>query len=352
MPGRFTVTAFAGILSALFVSLTTISAVSQAEPYFYSSETELEQHYNHSIQAFWQQQVKQGRFNGQDQVPIAYATAVHPEPVGSIVISSGRIEGYLKYKEVIYELFNNGYSVFIHDHRGQGLSGRMTANPHKGYVRDYANYVADMKTFYKQVVEPNSHHLPLLLGHSMGGAIGVLYLLQYPQDFSRAAMTAPMFGINSPLPDGISRKLVSAGTRLNQWLSELPWYFPGQTNYHPLPFTKNLLTHSEVRYRIFRREYKQTPELQLGGVTFGWLKASIEAMDRIETQLPTLERSLLVLQAGNDKVVNNERQQRICSTVEACRFESIDGARHELLMESDEYRKPAIKRILDFFHQT
>ena len=45
---------------------------------------------------------------------------------GAIVISSGRTECMLKYKEVVFELTKEGYSVYIFDHRGQGFSDRLT----------------------------------------------------------------------------------------------------------------------------------------------------------------------------------------------------------------------------------
>ncbi|ALS99976.1 alpha/beta fold hydrolase [Lacimicrobium alkaliphilum] len=317
--------------------------------FYLSEESELEQRYDSLIQGFWHNQVSTGSFAGVDNINIAYACALHPQARGSVVISSGRIEGYLKYKEIIFELYQNHYSVFILDHRGQGLSGRMTPQVHQGYVADFSDYVTDLKTFYDQVVMPQSSHKPLLLGHSMGGAIGTLYLNRYPQDFDKAVFTAPMYGIRLPLPKWLVKALLSAGLTLNQWVGKRPWYFFGQTDYLAIPFAINPLTHSKVRYRIFRQEYETHPAMKLGGVTYNWLRAAIRATEQLEQQVSEVQTPILVLQAGGDQIIDNEAQDHLCAMMPRCQLKPVSGARHELLMEADRYRQPSMQAILAFF---
>lgn len=333
---------------SFLLSLGFCSSLS-AMDYYFSDENQLESHYPTQIQGFWHNQVITGEFSGVAEVPIGYAYVQHPQAIGSIVISSGRIEGYLKYKEVLFDLYQNRYSVFILDHRGQGLSGRMSDNPHQGYVQDYQQYVDDLKTFYSQIVVPNSQHQPLLLGHSMGGAIGTLYLATYPDDFAKAAFTSPMYGIKTPLPLWLAKALINTGQTLNHWFASRPWYFIGQGDYLAVPFALNMLTNSKSRYQFFRQEYEQEPKLQLGGVTFDWLDASITAMNRIAEQANQIESQILVLQAGNDMVVENQAQDHVCARLPHCQLQVIAKAKHELLMEADDYRQPAMRTILDFF---
>ena len=93
------------------------------------AETELTDCIEQCILPFWKNHVRQGAFTGQHGVRVSYAWAVPDDCQGTVVISSGRIESLLKYKEVMYDLYQHGLAVFILDHRGQGLSSMNTASP-------------------------------------------------------------------------------------------------------------------------------------------------------------------------------------------------------------------------------
>ncbi|MEP2650655.1 MAG: alpha/beta fold hydrolase [Paraglaciecola sp.] len=310
-----------------------------------SKEHKLEASYGHVITPFWDKKMKFGSFQGFGDVKIAYSFVKHPSPIGSIVISSGRIESMVKYKEVVFDLYQAGYSVFIHDHRGQGLSGRMLSNKHLGYVTDFSDYVTDFKTFIDKVVTQHSEYQPKLLCHSMGGAIGAMLILRYPHIFEKVAFSAPMFGILPILPRWLGQCLLG----LHKTLKSESTYFWGQKNYQNKPFKDNDLTHSQIRYQVFRNEYHDQPNIQLGGVTGRWLKAAIEAMDNIENDALDFPIPSLVIQAGGDKVVDNKRQAYVASKLANCRFMVIEKAKHELMAELDIYRGKAMNAILDFY---
>jgi lysophospholipase len=301
--------------------------------------------YATSIQPFWQNNVQHSMFTGVDQVDIAYAYVLHPQALGTVVVSTGRIESFIKYKELVYDLYQNGYSVFIHDHRGQGMSGRMLDNPHIGYVDSFDDYVADFKKFVDEIVIAKSHHKPKLLCHSMGGAIGALMVLRYPEMFEKVAFSAPMFGIRPPLPNWFAKLLLSLHAAINTKNA----FFFGQKNYDSQPFPSNELTHSEIRYQIFRNEYKTAPQVQLGGVSGHWLTVASKAMDEIEQNVHRFPISALVIQAGADQVVDNKRQSRVVAKMTHSQLQVIDGSKHELLEEQDKFRVQCLTLILDFF---
>lgn len=305
--------------------------------------------YEKHIEPFWKNNMVNGYLNGKDAVQIAYVFVIHPDPLGSIVICSGRIETLLKYKELVFNLYNAGYSVFIHDHRGQGLSGRSTVNPHKGYVASFEDYVSDLHVFVKNVVNPESVSKPLLLCHSMGSAIGAQYLLTHPDDFSRCVFSAPMFGIKPAMPTWLAMGLVKIHLCINRIFSQEPWYFLGQSDYLANAFEQNELTHSQSRYAIFSREYDAQKELRLGGVTNRWLCAALETMLLILHRADEIGHPILLLQAEQDEVVDNTAQNRICSLLPNCKKVVLADAKHEMLMETDSIRDKCLQEILDFF---
>ena len=67
------------------------------------------------------------------------------EEVGAIVISNGRTESMAGYPELIWDLHQQGYSVYILDHRGQGFSTRLLPDPQKSYVEKFEDYVDDLR---------------------------------------------------------------------------------------------------------------------------------------------------------------------------------------------------------------
>ncbi|HFU74579.1 MAG TPA: hypothetical protein ENK65_03400, partial [Helicobacteraceae bacterium] len=63
-----------------------------------------------------------------------------------------------------------------------------------------------------------------------------------------------------------------------------------------------------------------------------------------------IEVPFLLLQAGDDTIVNPEPQEAQCKAAgKFCSGYLVEGAYHELLVESDRYRVPALTAILNFF---
>lgn len=328
----------------------TMSTTLQANQYVFTQEVELAEKYPNVIQPFWEEQVTKGSFTGEEGVNIATAWVVHPQSKGTIVLSGGRTEAGIKYKEVFYDLYQNGFSVFTLDHRGQGLSGRMAENADKGHVEDYAYFVADLHKFVELTVLPNSKEKPNFLCHSMGCAIGALYLLSYPDTFEKAVFASPMFGINAPIPQWLANGIISTHTFFNTLFGDDPWYFLGQGDKTEEPFEGNVVSQSKVRYDISQKEFDDAG-VALGGITTDWLKASLWAMQYIKASAGDIKTPSMLLQSGADTVVDNSSHEIVCNAMSSCILKSIKGAKHELMMEQDQYRNPAMNAIATFFSE-
>ncbi len=298
--------------------------------------------------AFWRQQVEHRSLRVCRDVTLAYCRAAHPGSERAVVISSGRIECYEKYREMIFDIYQQGYSVYCVDHRGQGKSTRLTSKRHLGHVGKFNDYVVDFSLFVDHVVKPRHHNSLFLLCHSMGGTIGALYLQQHPNVFNAAALSAPMFGIKLPAPE----KIVSLLAKLldfNGW----PFCVPGGTGFRFKPFLNNQLTGSVNRYLEFHRVYRAHPEVQLGSPSNRWLTEAIAAAGKAKMILPELSTPTLTLQANRDSIIDNKAYDEIFNNLpltSRCERMTFESAEHEILVETDAVRDKALDAVFTFFN--
>ncbi len=297
-------------------------------------------------------------FQTADGIRVCYCVWAQPEPSPWVVISPGRIEAYVKYQELALEWAAKGFSVAIIDHRGQGYSDRLTEHHDQGHVTNFTNYIEDFVQFM-QIIAPRIGAQPaFLLGHSMGGAIATLYMAQHGQDsapypFQALALSAPMMGIHTnPWPPSIGKCIVRVGAWWNRkFAPSKPSYFIGMKDYINVPFEENDVTHSESRYKYFTAMYSAEPRIRVGGPTWQWLSESFRAMELLPKVAARIQVPVLVLQAGSDQVVAPEAQQQFVArlTHTDSKLQVVAGAKHEILMETDSIRQPALTAIEDFF---
>lgn len=290
---------------------------------------------------------KEGRFEGKSKITIFYKIFKQPqEESAAILISSGRTEAAIKYKELIFDLYNNGYSVYINDHRGQGLSGRMTADPDMGFIDSFQFYIDDMKIFYDNFISIGNHNKKFLLAHSMGGAIGMTYLEQYPNDFNAAAFSSPMLGLISPTCEA---------TEL--LVTEKPEYALGQSKYHDdkLEFENNILTGSEIRYDRMNIAFANESNARLGGATYQWVHKSCLQFNYINENITHIKTPFILFSAENERIVDVAAHQTFIEEAnklnKACEAYLVTNAKHELLIESDEQRIETINKIFEYYNK-
>lgn len=301
---------------------------------------------------FWRSR-EEAVFTGVDDVPVSFVRFRAQSNDRVIVICPGRIESYVKYAELAYDLFHLGYDVLIIDHRGQGRSGRMLPDTHRGHVVKFSDYVDDLAAFWDQEVASGPWRKRYILAHSMGGAISTLFLQRYPQACDAIALCAPMFGIIIRLPEWMVRPLLD-------WAESYPslreGYAIGTGSWRPLPFAINVLTHSRERYRRNLRFYADEPQLRVGGPTWHWVREGILAGEHALAGAENDATPTLIIQAEEEHVVDNRMHQRFCERRAAAGHPCeggkplvIQGAYHEILFEKDAMRSVALNAIVEFF---
>lgn len=340
----------------LFAFITIgFNSIFMTNAFAFTQEDKLTKLLSTDIADYWQTG-QFSSFQGVDNKRINYASFIVDNPKNCLVISPGRSESYLKYQELVFDLSALNINIFIIDHRGQGLSERLLENPHKGYVNEFDDYADDLQTLIDTIVKPHcvANEQPLLLSHSMGGAIATRLVQKYPQSVKTVLLSSPMIAINKGgLPEWLAKMLISTGNMLNHLLSDQAWYFMGQGDYQAKDFANNHLMHSQIRYQTFIDLYQAQPQLQLGGVTFNWLKQAVLTQQKIFAELDKISTPIAIMQAGNDTIVDNSAQDNFCQQLNQykpnlCQQSQphvIEGAKHELIFESDKYRNQALTFI-------
>jgi lysophospholipase len=296
-------------------------------------------------------------------VKIACRTYERSDEQGALVILPGRDEPMQKYAEVIYDLRNSGYSLYILSHRGQGESGRMTSDSEIGHVDRFSDYIDDLAEFMDHVVLAKPHSRILFLAHSMGAAIATGYILKHPGVVDAAVYSSPMLRIPTrltiggktvDLPEKAALELARAVTApdfapfSNTSISKR--YAPGKAGFDPdETFQTNSVTTSEARWEMAQDLAIAHPELRVRGPSWGWVRETIAATRRMRRDAGAFTVPLLMLRAGNEQVVVPAGQKDFCAKAPSCQAELFSTAKHELLQETDRIRDQVLADTLKFF---
>ena len=154
--------------------------------------------------------------------------------------------------------------------------------------------------------------------------------------FSAAVCVSPMTGLHRGRAiRALSMLLALGGTRQTNYMPSTGPYDRAQR-----PFARNDVTSDERRYRFTDQWFKADPRLRLGGPTIGWLKQAQRSIDRLFSpgMLERISIPLVIMSAAADKVVDIASHTAAVARVRGATHWSVDGAKHEILMETDARR--------------
>lgn len=268
------------------------------------------------------------------RVRVLTAPATRQPARGSVIVAPGRTEFIEKYFEVVRELQARGFAVFCIDWRGQGLSGREVENGQKGHLVSFDDPVNDLSTALK-LFAPDLPRPHIGLAHSMGGAILLRALQTRRIELDAAAFSAPMWGIAS------LNKSAKALSRFMTSIGAGGQYAPGvEKRWQREAFKKNPVTTDEGRHTRCQTLIQEEPRLALAGPTLGWVAAAADVIDGFHQPgaFAHLRLPILVATASNELLVDNASHDAVVAALPNATHIVVDGAKHEILMERDEYR--------------
>ena len=271
---------------------------------------------------------------------------------GTILFQGGRGDFIEKYLESFAHWHAQGWSVTAFDWRGQGKSGRLTADPNVGHIEDFTVWIDDLAEFYAcwETTNPGPH---VVIGHSMGGHLIMRALIEKRIAPDAALFIAPMFGIETPpVPLGVARFLFAGLCKIG--LSERPAWKGNERPAAPWASRQRFLTHDAERYADEIWWLDNHPALKLGPPSFGWLAAAIASTRATEAPglLEAVAVPMLILGTDGDRLVSPPAIRRFAARLPSGQLHMYDASvAHEILRECDDVRDDALGRIETFLAQ-
>lgn len=265
-------------------------------------------------------------------------------PRAVVVALPGLSEFCEKYFETAHDMLARGYGFFCIDWHYQGQSGRWPTFPQRRHSDGFDTDLQDLDLWIKDHVIPIVRNpdgsLPpmIMLGHSMGGMIGLRYLRECAGTFNAAALSAPYLGIFQ-----LTKFEKLAGILLRTFPRMLDWYVPKGSDWYEGKRkgdgTGNLSS-DIVRDKIHGAWSAANEALRLGDPTFGWIGESLKSFERLRTcgYLESIGIPVFFAYAEREEVVENAEILKAAARIPHASLLKIPGAKHEILMETDDRR--------------
>jgi lysophospholipase len=269
---------------------------------------------------------------------------------GAVMLLQGRAEFIEKYYETINDFLDRGYAVVTFDWRGQGLSDR---GPHGRVIDHLDNFtqrIDDLEYIRQRFFSGKLQGPHFAIAHSMGGHVLLRHLLRFPGAFERYIALAPMVGIApGPIPDSVLRWITRLAVRWG-FGSKYMLTQKAVRDVAEREIAGRRLTRDMARLHDTHEVLEKNPDLHLGGVSFGWMKAVFRSCDILMEQAEqnSQKMPLLVFLAGDEQLVDNDKTRAFSNALPAHECITVDNARHELFKETDEVRRFVFGKMMRF----
>jgi alpha-beta hydrolase superfamily lysophospholipase len=230
------------------------------------------------------------------------------ETRGAAVLCHGIFEHSGRYHHVAERFTRRGYQVWAPDHYGHGRSAG-----ERGSLRHGDHFVDDLKVVVALATNETGHK-PILLGHSMGGAIAALYAVRHQETLRALVLSSPALRTHA------SGLLIAVGRIVSNLAPNAT--MPSGLNQ---PATHNAAWEA----------WKEQDELKHSRVTFRTARFIVDAGDEARAKAGALRIPVLLLVAGDDTYVDKRGAREFFAQLPAGLGElhEYEGFYHEVLNE-------------------
>ena len=265
---------------------------------------------------------------------------------GSILLLHGFTESAEKFREMSYYFRKAGYSVYALDLRGHGKSHHDSDNPLRVDIESFDLYAEDINILMETIIAPASKGREIYIySHSLGSTAALLYMMKYPYAVTKAVLSSPMICGNMGMPVAVAgtvaKLLCKAGGKT------IP--APGRCVFDENQTADNSDATSKARFEYYHNKRKAERLYQTSGPSFGWVKASLGARDKImsESNIALLRAKMLIFKPETDRQLLGEYTDRFAKMAKI-KIKDVKNSRHEIFMSGDDTLKWYVEEILEF----
>jgi len=256
-----------------------------------------------------------GFFKGIRNTQIYYQTWLPDgDPEGILIVVHGLAEHCGRYMNLVNHFVPVGYAVYGVDHVGHGKSDGVRV-----HVQRFEDFTDTIRTFFGMIKNWHPETPIFMVGHSLGGLIAAVYLLEHPSGLTGAILSGPSVKI----PDHISSATIFLGKMFSALIPKL-----GLVGLDPAGVSRD---------PAVVEAYINDP-LVHGGKTTARLAAEIvRAMKRVSAEGSRISLPILILQGGQDRLVDPSGAQMLYEKVQSKDkiVKVYDGLYHELFNEPE-----------------
>lgn len=241
-------------------------------------------------------------------------------PRAVVLLAHGYAEHAGRYDHVAARLTRAGYAVYAVDHWGHGKS-----DGEGGFVPHFSVFIDGMTGLLRRVEVEQGDAPRLLLGHSMGGLIATLFLIERQEAFTAAALSGPAI-----LP-------AAPPSRLMEMISAL------LSRFLPRLGVLALDADGVSRDPAVVAAYRADPLVYTGKIRARLGKEMMDAMTRAQRGAGTIRLPILIQHGGADSLTAPEGSRFLFDHVASVdkRLEIYPGLYHEI------YNEPERDAVLD-----
>lgn len=289
-----------------------------------------------------------GEFTTREGIRLFYEYFTPKTSRGGVVIVHGLSEFTKKYYELAWYLTAQGYSVFLYDQRGHGLSHRDTDRPELIHVQSFEGLAADLQDYLEAVVLPTEKGPLYLYAHSMGGAVGLLHLALYPEQFRKAVITSPLL---QPTTNNLPPFLFRWGTGIHRALRGGKKKFLFSREYDPQRPYVHVPGDSESRVRHCLNHRNRDRRYQSTPMTVDCVYHSLGLKKRLlgDAVTKAIRTPILMLCAGKDTMVKIPPQEEFDRRCPQCHRIVLPDANHALLTCRDKILQQVLRLVLEHY---